>query len=141
MPKGVYDRNFRSDKSYAWKKARSVFTENNEGPPWACFLCGEEIHELGIGSDQGHIHHHDRDRENNSPDNLLIAHGDCHLIYHKLETPANPERIRKFVETMGSPEKREMRRLAALKQWANPETRAKHIAGNKAQDPESYVKA
>ncbi len=50
--------------------------------PWLCMFCGGEVFELGKSAHYGVAHHKDSNPQNNSEDNVGIAHGGCHVRYH-----------------------------------------------------------
>jgi len=60
-------------------------------PPWPCFVCGEDVTDLGRprpgeveGDDPecGVVHHLDENPKNNEPGNLAAGHWNCHVRYH-----------------------------------------------------------
>lgn len=55
---------------------RQVFLDTHPGSPWHCYFCGDEVDEL-------HVHHRDGDHDNNTTDNLVATHGDCHAHHHR----------------------------------------------------------
>ena len=50
----------------------------DEGGPWVCFLCNEEMTTLE------HVHHVDHDPWNNSRENLVAMHSACHNREHHI---------------------------------------------------------
>jgi len=56
--------------------------------PQKCAYCNKAIdHEAFLIGDAGDgitIHHKDENRENNSPENLVLLHRSCHVRHHRL---------------------------------------------------------
>jgi hypothetical protein len=56
------------------------------GPaPWMCSYCNSLIKQLGLKSDEGHVHHVDGDHSNEDPNNLIIIHSACHTRLHRID--------------------------------------------------------
>lgn len=69
-----------------------VFFASAGEPPWPCDYCGESVE--AINRQQGFIHHHDEDKMNDSPENLVAMHPKCHVRHHRKGKPGNRKGVR-----------------------------------------------
>lgn len=72
-----------------------------------CCLCGGETEwesfypkYSGLDRDRYAIHHKDHNRSNNKPENLGMAHRDCHRRHHRLEQIFKEQNKGKYVYTI-----------------------------------------
>jgi hypothetical protein len=92
--------------------------------PWECFLCYDEVLELGKHRDQGHVHHLDENEENDDPSNLAVVHADCHNILHQAGRPARATQ-KGGTHTWGDKISEGLRGHAGARASKTPEGRAK----------------
>jgi len=94
MAKKVYNKIRRVREFLVWFASKY---------PQTCHFCGEPIKTENItkgNSDDGlTIHHVDQNRDNNTPENLVICHRSCHLSYHRNNPVVPNELERAFHET------------------------------------------
>lgn len=70
-------------------RARRIFIEANGDAPWPCSFCDELV--ISIGRKTGHVHHLDEDVENDTAENLAVAHPRCHMRHHQAGRPHSPK--------------------------------------------------
>lgn len=68
--------------------------------PWNCGECDTQVTVIGQGSNEGVIHHKDKDYLNNDPTNLEMMHHACHLRHHLVGVPMPDETRKKISATL-----------------------------------------
>lgn len=87
------------------KRTRRVFEAANGVGPWLCHSCSESVVQIGRDSRDGNIHHLDEDVTNDSADNLVMMHADCHQRFHGPPTADERRRISAKLKGRPSPTK------------------------------------
>ena len=128
----------RANYVLVWLTARAL--------PAPCYFCGEEVHELRVWRDRvkpdtrdrGVIHHIDEDRENNDPDNLVIAHARCHNAYHNIGKDRTVPRVE--VICVGCGCTFDARRADRTRKYCTPECYQKHkFDGDKGRQTKAKI--
>lgn len=99
-----------------------IFLNANGPGPWACYGCGEDVHDLLV-------HHIDRNHKNNAPDNLAAMHSSCHMSLHLKGTTKTPEHRAKLAAALAGkplPQETRLKISAALKGRPKPPRTDEH---------------
>ena len=74
-----------------------IFCAHNGPGPYQCVVCGEDVQppwrSKGRSRESLHVHHKDRNHDNNDPTNLVPAHAGCHARLHKQEQKLKPRHV------------------------------------------------
>lgn len=73
----IKQKNVRNRQSAYGNDYRRIFFAENGPSPWLCYFCREDVSHTDLV-----VHHVDKNRLNNSVDNLVPSHHGCHNAFH-----------------------------------------------------------